>query len=128
MNRLIRSKEEAQGWVKVSNGIKIVTNNKKWLRDGLNRNINELEVKYNINKEILNLLRQNAETRYDNYIEQVQKEFSCFEKFGNDFDSVKHRLPTYEKRHQIMDDNYTASQEALMNYFIDVMPVRLNFD
>ena len=128
LNKLIREKEKERGWIKVSNGIKIVTNNKKWLKDGLDRNIDELEVKYNINKEILSLLQKNLETKLNNYTNQVQKEFSCFEKFGQEFDSVKHRLPTYNKRHELMEDNYIASQEALMNYFIDIMEPKIFFN
>ena len=127
LNKLIREKEKERGWIKVSNGIKIVTNNKKWLRDGLDRNIDELEVKYKVNKEILSLLQKNAETKFENYTEQVKKEFLCFEKFGHDFDSIKHRLPTYNKHYELMEDNYIASQEALMNYFIDMMPPKIFF-
>ena len=75
----------------------------------------------------MSILQKNAETKFDNYTEQVQKEFSCFEKFGHNFDSVKHRLPTYTKRHELMEDNYVASQEALMNYFIDMMEPKIFF-
>ena len=127
LNKLIREKEKERGWIKVSNGIKIVTNNKKWLKDGLDRNIDELEVKYKVNKEILSLLQKNAETKFNNYTEQVQKEFLCFEKFGHEFDSVKKRLPTYKKHHELMEDNYIISQEALMNYFIDMMEPKIFF-
>lgn len=127
LNKLIREKEKERGWIKISNGIKIVTNNKKWLKDGLDRNINELEVKYKVNKEILSLLQKNAETKFNNYTNQIQKEYSCYEKFGHSFDSVKKRLPTYNKRHELMEDNYIASQEALMNYFIDMMEPKIIF-
>lgn len=127
LNKLIREKEKDRGWIKVSNGIKIVTNNKKWLKDGLDRNIDELEVKYKVNKEILSILKKNAENKFCNYTEQVQKEFLCFEKFGHEFDSVKNRLPTYNKNHELMEGSYVASQEALMNYFIDMMEPKIFF-
>jgi len=127
LNNLIRNKEKECGWIKISNGIKIITNNKKWLKEGLDRNINELELKYKVNKEILSIVQKNAEAKLLNYQSHVKKEFECFEKFGNTFDSIKHRLPTYEKHHTVMDDNYIESQEALMNYFIDMMPVKIIF-
>lgn len=115
LNEIVQKKEK---WFRVANGFNIVVNNRKWLKDGLDSDINVLQNKYKVNQEILNLLRRNAETRYSNYVQELEKEHKLLDGLEMPLDRVKKRLPIYKKRGSVMEDNYLENQEQLMDFFI----------
>lgn len=124
LNDLIRKKESGNNWIHVANGIHIICVNDYWLKKGLDKNLDELNEfieKHNINQEVLTLLQENAETKLNNYLMQLDKEYDQMIKIGT-LEQTKDYLPIYKKRGELMEDNYLENQNALMEYFIHTMP------
>lgn len=122
VNNLISKNEN---WIRYLSAYRIIPNSKKWLAEGLQRNL-ESSKKYqlNVNRNVTEDLHRSGATTFNNYRLELIKEYGnrhWIEKDSFDIDAVDIKgLTIFQRKGDVLSEDYLDKFDKFIDEFIRI--------
>lgn len=118
--------ENEKDWLYYNSGYRIICNQEKWLRQGLERNLEERRnYQLKVNEYIRGKLLKSGETSYSNYQMKLADEYNSYKQrnWQDDraLEDVKEKLSTFQRMGQEMDNAYLENFNKFVEEFVRIV-------
>lgn len=114
--RLKKIKKAYPHFRSFSSGLKIITANKKWLK----QEIDKEDKKQIVNKMVIDKLQDSARARLETYEKDIMKEIARVRITSLSDEELRYWTKTFQKRGNVMEGNYLEKYDQFLDTFVNI--------